>query len=139
MSHALAQSAAHLSSTTEWVELDWDGRRVRIEHQWLRREDAAAPLMVFLHEGLGSVSMWRDFPHTLCQRLGFRGLVYSRPGYGQSTPRAADEHWAPDFMHRQAQEVLPALLKALWPNSQGAWEGSSRPSAFSSAGSTSCA
>jgi pimeloyl-ACP methyl ester carboxylesterase len=42
-----------------------------------------------------------------------RGLVYSRPGYGRSTPREADEHWAPDFMHRQAHEVLPALLSAL--------------------------
>jgi len=40
-------------------------------------------------------------------------LVYSRPGYGQSTPRDADEHWQPNFMHVQAHEVLPALLKAL--------------------------
>lgn len=97
----------------EWVELDWCGRSVRIEHQWLRREDSAAPLMVFLHEGLGSVSMWRDFPLALCEALQCRGLVYSRPGYGQSTARAADENWASDFMHRQAFEVLPALLQAL--------------------------
>jgi pimeloyl-ACP methyl ester carboxylesterase len=69
--------------------------------------------MVFLHEGLGSVSMWRDFPSRLCDALGWRGLVYSRPGYGKSTPRAADEHWAPDFMHQQALEVLPALLDTL--------------------------
>lgn len=104
---------ASASSPAEWVELDWDGRRVRIEHQWLRREDTAAPLMVFLHEGLGSVSMWRDFPAALCEALGCRGLVYSRPGYGQSTPRGKDEHWKSDFMHRQAREVLPALLAAL--------------------------
>jgi pimeloyl-ACP methyl ester carboxylesterase len=39
--------------------------------------------------------------------------VYSRPGYGWSTPRAAEEHWAPDFMHHQAHQVLPALLRAL--------------------------
>jgi pimeloyl-ACP methyl ester carboxylesterase len=39
--------------------------------------------------------------------------VYSRPGYGQSTARAVDERWAPDFMHRQALEVLPALLSAV--------------------------
>jgi len=104
---------ASISSPIEWVEVDWAGRAVRIEHQWLRREDTAAPLMVFLHEGLGSVSMWRDFPAALCEALGCRGLVYSRPGYGQSTPRGADEHWTPDFMHRQAREVLPALLTAL--------------------------
>jgi len=88
-------------------------RALRIEHTWVGRTDAAAPLAVFLHEGLGSVSMWRDFPHRLCQALGWRGLVYSRPGYGQSTPRPADEHWQPDFMHRQALDVLPALLAAL--------------------------
>jgi pimeloyl-ACP methyl ester carboxylesterase len=100
-------------NTSEFVELDWAGRRVRMEHQWLRRADGSAPLLVFLHEGLGSVSMWRDFPAQLCEALQCRGLVYSRPGYGQSTPRAAHENWAPDFMHRQAHEVLPALLKAL--------------------------
>jgi pimeloyl-ACP methyl ester carboxylesterase len=101
-----------------WIEIDWAGRAVRIEHQWLepasvRSELAQAPLMVFLHEGLGSLAMWKDFPQTLCDALGCRGLVYSRPGYGQSTPRAADEVWAPDFMHRQALEVLPPLLDAL--------------------------
>ena len=101
------------SSTAGWVEVDWCGRRVSIEHQWLRPEDTDAPLMLFLHEGLGSVSMWRDFPATLCEALGCRGLVYSRPGYGRSTQRDGDEHWAPDFMHRQAFEVLPALLSAL--------------------------
>jgi pimeloyl-ACP methyl ester carboxylesterase len=72
-----------------------------------------ATTLVFLHEGLGSVSMWRDFPARLCAALGCRGLVYSRPGYGRSTPRAAGERWDPDFMHRQAHEVLPALLHAL--------------------------
>ena len=116
MSAVMASPAAapQTSSTIpQMVELNWGGRRVRIEHQWLRAEDASAPLMVFLHEGLGSLSMWRDFPAALCEALGCRGLVYSRPGYGQSTPRAKDEHWAPDFMHRQAREVLPALLDAL--------------------------
>lgn len=101
------------SGPVEWADVDWCGRVVRIEHQWLRRQDTAAPLMVFLHEGLGSVSMWRDFPLSLCEALGCRGLVYSRPGYGQSTPRPSGEHWKSDFMHRQAREVLPALLAAL--------------------------
>ncbi len=98
---------------TDFVNIDWQGRAVRIEHQWLNANLAEAPLLVFLHEGLGSLAMWRDFPQQLCNALGVRGLVYSRPGYGQSTPRDADEHWAPDFMHRQANEVLPALLQAL--------------------------
>ncbi|MBL8362235.1 MAG: alpha/beta hydrolase [Rubrivivax sp.] len=99
--------------TVEFAGIDWRGRRVRIEHAWLRRERADTPLVVFLHEGLGSLAMWKDFPARLVDALGCRGLVYSRPGYGRSTPRAAGEAWDPDFMHLQAHEVLPALLQAL--------------------------
>jgi len=101
--------------TAEFVELDWRGRQVRIEHAWIE-SDARAPLIVFLHEGLGSLSMWRDFPQRLCAVTGCRGLIYSRPGYGRSTPREPDERWLNDFMHRQAFEVLPALLQALGVN-----------------------
>jgi len=102
-----------MTSPVEWIEVPWRGRSVRIEHQWIAREHSDRPLLVFLHEGLGSVAMWRDFPQRLCQAAGLRGLVYSRPGYGRSTPRPPDEHWAPDFMHRQAHELLPALRQAL--------------------------
>ncbi|HOM15044.1 MAG TPA: alpha/beta hydrolase [Rubrivivax sp.] len=97
----------------ELVELDWCGRRVRIEHQWLGRRRTGRPLLLFLHEGLGSRSLWRDFPAALCSAGNYRGLVYSRPGYGSSTPRAAHEPLGVDFMHRQALEVLPALRQAL--------------------------
>ncbi|MDB5957968.1 alpha/beta hydrolase [Ramlibacter sp.] len=86
---------------------------VRIEYEWVGPAAPQAPTMVFLHEGLGSVAMWRDFPARLCAAAGLRGLVYSRPGYGRSTPRPAQQRWQPDFMHRQAREVLPALLQAL--------------------------
>ena len=98
---------------SQTVGITCAGQPVCIEYAWVGSADSAAPLMVFLHEGLGSLSMWRDFPQRLCAALGLRGLVYSRPGYGQSTPRPATEHWQPDFMHRQALEVLPALLAAL--------------------------
>ena len=97
----------------DFVEIDWRGRRVRIEHEWIAADRGKAPLVVFLHEGLGSVAMWKDFPRRLCDATGCRGLVYSRPGYGRSTPREAEEAWGLDFMHRQAHEVLPALLRAL--------------------------
>jgi pimeloyl-ACP methyl ester carboxylesterase len=96
-----------------FVDILWRHTPVRVEYQWLARERAGAPVLVFLHEGLGSLSMWKDFPQRLCDAAGCRGLVYSRPGYGRSTPRAADEEWGPDFMHQQALEVLPAVLKAL--------------------------
>jgi pimeloyl-ACP methyl ester carboxylesterase len=99
--------------SSAFVEIDWRGRRVRIEHAWIAPERRDAPLLVFLHEGLGSLSMWKDFPHRLCQAAGVRGLVFSRPGYGRSTPRPAAETWDVDFMHRQAHEVLPALFGAL--------------------------
>jgi pimeloyl-ACP methyl ester carboxylesterase len=95
-----------------FVEVVQEGRRVRLEVGWVGSDEAAAPLLVFLHEGLGSLSAWRDFPDRLCRRAGARGLVYSRVGYGRSSPRPHAERWRPDFMHVQAREVLPALLAA---------------------------
>ena len=102
-----------MTDAVAFIDIDWAGRQVRIEHQWIASEKTNAPLIVFLHEGLGSVAMWTDFPQGLCEASGCRGRVYSRPGYGRSSPRAAEEAWGLDFMHRQAQEVLPALLEAL--------------------------
>jgi len=101
------------ASTAQFASITWRGRTVQIEHQWIGVERSAAPLIVFLHEGLGSVAMWKDFPERLCAAAGVRGLVFSRPAYGRSTPREADETWDVDFMHRQAHEVLPAFLDAL--------------------------
>ena len=106
----------------QFVTVDWAGRSVRIEHAWIAPERSnatgRAPLVVFLHEGLGSLAMWKDFPQRLCDAAQVRGLVYSRPGYGRSTPRAAEEAWDLDFMHRQAHEVLPALFDALEPKAR---------------------
>ena len=74
-----------------------------------------API-VFLHEGLGSVAMWRDWPAQVCGDTGRAGFVYSRRGYGrsQSIPdvRGAGR-LKPDYMHREALEVLPQLLEEL--------------------------
>jgi len=98
------------------VTIPFDGRRIDIEIAWVRPEHAHRtdrPLVVFLHEGLGSVSMWRDYPRMLCEAGDLRGLVLSRYGYGRSTPRPHDEKWGADFMHRQAREALPALFDAL--------------------------
>jgi pimeloyl-ACP methyl ester carboxylesterase len=84
-----------------------------IEHVWIHPERADNPLVVFLHEGLGSVAMWRDFPNRFCDALNVRGLVFSRKGYGQSTPRKPDEYWPADFMHQQAISFLPAFFESL--------------------------
>jgi pimeloyl-ACP methyl ester carboxylesterase len=91
---------------------------LNIEYRWLNAHLADAPLAVFLHEGLGSVAMWKDWPQNLCDRLGMRGLVYSRPGYGRSTPRPHHVKLPVDFMSVQARDVLPALLDALDVNAQ---------------------
>ena len=98
---------------SEFADIDWRGRPVRIEHRWIGPREGDTPLVVFLHEGLGSVAMWRDFPDRLCEAAGAQGLVYSRPGYGQSTAWPPGGTWDVDFMHRQAHEVLPAFLAAL--------------------------
>jgi pimeloyl-ACP methyl ester carboxylesterase len=102
-----------MNSDVAFAEVDPGHRQLRIEYQWLHPERTASPLIVFLHEGLGSLAMWRDFPLRLCEAVQCRGLVYSRPGYGRSTPRAPEEAWGPDFMHRQACVVLPSLLSSL--------------------------
>ncbi len=95
------------------VDVCADGRNLHLEYQWIDAPRAEAPLLVFLHEGLGSVAMWKDVPRTLCAATGTRGLVYSREGYGRSTPRVHGERWPVEFMHRHARAVLPALLDAL--------------------------
>ena len=98
---------------TPKLSLVCNERPIEIEFAWVGVAAAEAPVMVFLHEGLGSVAMWKDFPDALCQHLNMRGLVYSRPGYGASTPRAMDERWGVDFLHKQATDILPALLREL--------------------------
>jgi pimeloyl-ACP methyl ester carboxylesterase len=88
------------------------GKDIALECAWVG-DLSAKETMVFVHEGLGSVAMWKDFPEQLCAALGMRGLVYSRYGYGKSTPRPLEERWDPTFMHLEAQNVLPQLLAVL--------------------------
>ncbi len=96
-----------------FARLDLDGMPLNLEYQWVGVAESAHPTVVFLHEGLGSIALWKDFPERFCQAGGLRGLVYSRNGYGRSTPRPHGERWPVDFMHRQAWQVLPALLAEL--------------------------
>jgi pimeloyl-ACP methyl ester carboxylesterase len=67
--------------------------------------------IVMLHEGLGSMSMWRDFPERLATATGCRTLVYSRHGYGRSTP--LDRPRTVDYLHEEARIWLPAILERL--------------------------
>ena len=69
-----------------------------------------APTLVFLHEGLGCVEMWRDFPERLSAATGLGALVFSRAGYGKSDP--VEGPWPVRFMHEEALVVLPQVLDA---------------------------
>jgi len=106
-----------MSAAAQFVEIDvmlhGAPRRIKQEYKLINGEDGKAPLLVFLHEGLGSTSAWRDFPETACAALSCRGLVYSRYGYGKSSPRPPDEKWPTTYLHDQAHQVLPALFRAL--------------------------
>jgi pimeloyl-ACP methyl ester carboxylesterase len=70
-----------------------------------------APELLFLHEGLGSVSLWKDFPRDLAARTGRRAVTYSRAGFGRSSARTTA--YTPGFMHQEAFHVLPALREQL--------------------------
>ena len=96
-----------------FADLVVDGRPQRLEYAWIGGDAREGPAIVFLHEGLGSLAMWKDYPQTLCAAAGARGLVFSRYGYGRSTPRPATEKWPVDFMHVQARDVLPQLFAGL--------------------------
>jgi pimeloyl-ACP methyl ester carboxylesterase len=69
----------------------------------------ADPALVFLHEGLGSVGLWRDFPDRLARATGRRALIYSRAGHGNSA--VPERPRTPRFMHDEALDVLPPLLR----------------------------
>jgi pimeloyl-ACP methyl ester carboxylesterase len=83
----------------------------RIEYRVILGDATAQPTLVFLHEGLGCVTLWRDFPDKVAAALGARALVYSRFGYGQSDGLLAAR--TSRFMHEEALDVLPALLDEL--------------------------
>jgi len=85
------------------------GRKLEVRTIAGTRRDA--PALVFLHEGLGSVSMWRDFPEKAAQAAGCTAVVYSRYGHGQS--EVLREPRAVDYMHVEALEALPELLDKL--------------------------
>ena len=108
-----------MQDAVAFADIPFDGRTIQIEHAWVGARDPHAPVAVFLHEGLGSVALWKDWPAHVCTAGGLRGLVYSRYGYGRSTPRPHAERWPPSFMHAQAEDTLPRLLAALGVAEQG--------------------
>lgn len=83
----------------------------RIEYERIAGTGGGGPEIVMLHEGLGSVSMWRDFPREVAEATGRDVLAYSRHAYGRSAPLRGPRF--PRFMHDEALVVLPELLDTL--------------------------
>ena len=87
-----------------------DAAGARLEYAWSGPTADEAPTLVFLHEGLGCVSLWREFPDRLSETTGLGAFVYSRQGYGASDPIELPR--PPDFMDYEACTVLPEVLRA---------------------------
>jgi pimeloyl-ACP methyl ester carboxylesterase len=93
---------------------EFDGRigvgGTRLAYRYLHA-DRRGPLLLFLHEGLGSTSLWRDVPGEIGERSGLPVLIYDREGYGRSDPLRTGRTRA--YLHDYAWRELPALLAAL--------------------------
>ncbi len=87
------------------------GRHGRLECAWLGPPPKAAPTLVFLHDGLGSLGLWRDFPDRLARALACGAFVFSRAGHGRSQPPPLPRGTA--FMHDEARLELAPLLAGL--------------------------
>jgi pimeloyl-ACP methyl ester carboxylesterase len=83
-----------------------------LSYEWCGGEARSAPVLVFLHEGLGSIRQWRDFPARVAAATGCPALVYDRYGYGQSDV-LQEARRTERFMHDEALTFLPELRKAL--------------------------
>ena len=73
------------------------------------------PFLVFLHEGLGCIEMWKSFPEKLCRRTSCPGLLYDRTGYGKSSPLESD--WTINYHFYYALDELPSVINTLIPGS----------------------
>jgi pimeloyl-ACP methyl ester carboxylesterase len=84
---------------------------MRLEYRMIGPRPDAAPTLVLLHDGLGSVEVWGSFPDELAAATGGGVLAYSRAGYGRSSPSKLPR--CVSFMHEEAQDVLPRVLEGI--------------------------
>lgn len=98
-----------LTTTPIRSEIVVDGKR--LETLWIEPQQSGRPPIVMLHEGLGSIALWKDFPAQVATRTGCGVLVYSRYGHGNSDKLM--EKRPVRFMHREGEVVLPELLENL--------------------------
>ncbi|MCM0611336.1 alpha/beta hydrolase [Marinobacter sediminum] len=87
------------------------GDGVAVEVRRIRHHQPQGPTLVFLHESLGSIALWRKFPEKLARASGLDALIYNRQGYGRSTDEVLPRPY--DFQEQAGEVVLPQLLDAL--------------------------
>jgi len=85
--------------------------QVRVKKILPASDPGNSPPLIFLHEGLGCLEMWRDFPETLCADLQTQGFVYERRGYGKSD-MLPQGPWPADYLLTESKVYLPAVLDA---------------------------
>lgn len=95
-----------MQETRGFLDIDGD----RLEYLLTTPPRCAQTTLVFLHEGLGCLAMWKDFPTRVAAQTGCRALVYSRAGYGGSAPCVLPRPLT--FMHEEALKILPRVLDA---------------------------
>lgn len=101
-------SAGRAISVANMTKIEVNGQQ--LEGKWFGAV-SAGPTIVMLHEGLGSISAWRDFPDALASATGMRVFAYSRAGYGGSSPVPLPR--PADYLHREAIDVLPGVLHSI--------------------------
>ena len=100
-------TAIQIDPPTEAVRVDDH----RLEYRWFGARALEGPVLVFLHEALGSAGLWRDFPAALADATGLPAMAYSRRGFGGSDPRHLP--LPADYLDAEADRALPGILAAL--------------------------
>ena len=85
--------------------------KVELAYEFINIHNEDSPLLIFLHEGLGSIAQWKNFPRELCKKLNLNGLVYERYGYGHSTP--LQEERKSTYLDVEGNYFLPKLIEKL--------------------------
>lgn len=98
-----------MTPKTDCRQIDICDNGNQLEAVWIGPPPEDAPTLIFLHEGLGCVSLWRDVPARIAEMAGCGALVYSRLGYGRSAPCALPRPL--DYMHREGLVVLPDVIR----------------------------
>jgi len=105
--HHVSSPAAAAAGPQAWLGTDAG----RLEYLDLPARRSGRPALLLMHEGLGGVRHWRDFPARLAAATGCRTVAYSRLGFGRSPPRLTP--WTPRFMHEEALQLMPAIRRRL--------------------------